>query len=201
MRALPYGERAVLIEVDSTAAALQLHRQVNATTGVLESVPAARTVLVIFDDDVTNAAAIHAVAAALLDNQPPVRDSGEPLILDVRYDGDDLEPTAAELRISVDELIARHASAEYVVGFCGFSPGFAYLTGLDPALRVPRLTTPRTSVPAGSVAIAGEFTGVYPRASPGGWRLLGTTDAIVWDITRAEPALLTPGTVVRFRST
>jgi KipI family sensor histidine kinase inhibitor len=198
---LPYGERAVLIEVDSTAEALHLHRHLNETADVLESVPAARTVLVVFDADATSAAAIHAAAAGLLDHPAPAEESGSPLTLDVRYDGDDLEPTAAELGISVEALIERHASAEYVVGFCGFSPGFAYLTGLDPALRVPRLASPRTSVPAGSVAIAGEFTGVYPRASPGGWRLLGTTDAIIWDINRAEPALLTPGTVVRFRRT
>jgi KipI family sensor histidine kinase inhibitor len=86
-----------------------------------------------------------------------------------------------------------------VVGFCGFAPGFAYLTGLDPALHLPRLATPRTAVPAGAVGIAGEFSGVYPRSSPGGWRLLGTTSAVVWDPQREPPALLVPGTRVRFR--
>ncbi len=93
-----------------------------------------------------------------------------------------------------------HSGAGYTVRFCGFAPGFAYLDGLDPRLHVPRRDDPRTSIPAGSVAIAGEFAGVYPRASPGGWRLLGRTDASLWDVDRDPPALLTPGTRVRFRA-
>jgi KipI family sensor histidine kinase inhibitor len=105
------------------------------------------------------------------------------------------------LGLGVDDLIRRHSAMRYRVAFCGFAPGFAYLSGLDPALHVPRLAEPRTAVPAGSVAIAGEFTAVYPRRSPGGWRLLGTSQAQLWQLDRDPPSLLTPGTAVRFVAT
>jgi len=199
MRVLPYGKRAVLIEVDDSATALQLHIDLRDEPGVIDCVPAARTVLVRYEER-TDLARLAARAAEVLAQEHTPMPVGEPVTLNVRYDGADLASTAEELGMGVDDLVERHTAAEYVVGFCGFSPGFAYLTGLDPRLHIPRLASPRTSVPAGSVAIAGEYTGVYPRRSPGGWRLLGTTDAIVWDVTRADPALLTPGTVVRFRA-
>ena len=111
----------------------------------------------------------------------------------------DLPAVAAETGLTHDEVIGRHARGRYVVAFCGFAPGFAYLTGLDPQLHVPRLSEPRTRVPAGAVGIADEFTGVYPRPSPGGWRLLGRTAATLWDVERKPPALLVPGARVRFR--
>ena len=199
MRVLPYGERAVLIEVDTSAAALHLHTGLGELSGVIETVPAARTVLVTFDER-TDRARLTAHAAEVLAREHTLAPVGEGVTLTVSYDGADLASTADELGISVDELVERHVAAEYVVGFCGFSPGFAYLTGLDPRLHVARLDTPRTSVPSGSVAIAGEYTGVYPRRSPGGWRLLGRTDAVIWDVTRPDPALLAPGTIVRFRA-
>ncbi len=108
-------------------------------------------------------------------------------------------PEIAQLTgLGVDEVIRRHQRAEYVVAFVGFAPGFGYLVGGDPALRVPRRSTPRTRVPAGSVALAGEFTGVYPREGPGGWQLIGRTEAVLWDLDRQPPALLAPGTRVRF---
>jgi KipI family sensor histidine kinase inhibitor len=116
----------------------------------------------------------------------------------VRYDGDDLHAVAAETGLAPHHVVEVHASVTYTVAFCGFAPGFAYLTGLDQRLHLPRLSTPRTRVPAGSVAIAAEYAGVYPRSSPGGWRLLGRTDADLFDPDRREPALLTPGTRVRF---
>lgn len=116
----------------------------------------------------------------------------------VVYDGADLESVAEAAGISVDEVVSRHAGRELVVGWLGFAPGFAYLIGLDPALHVPRLATPRTSVPAGSVAIAGPYSAVYPTASPGGWRLLGRTDARVWDVSAEPPTPFRPGTRVRF---
>ncbi len=99
--------------------------------------------------------------------------------------------------LAVDEVIDRHVIGEYSVAFCGFSPGFAYMTGLDPVLHLDRRDTPRTRVPAGSVAIAADYTSVYPSPSPGGWHLLGRTDAALWDTERPEPALLAPGTTVR----
>ena len=96
------------------------------------------------------------------------------------------------------EVVRRHAGREWTVAFCGFAPGFAYLTGGDPALRVPRRDTPRTAVPAGSVGLADGFSGAYPRRMPGGWQLIGRTDAVLWDLDRQPPALLPPGTRVRF---
>jgi KipI family sensor histidine kinase inhibitor len=116
----------------------------------------------------------------------------------VTYDGPDLAEVARLTGLPADEVVRRHAAAEYVVAFSGFAPGFGYLTGLPAELRVPRRDSPRTAVPAGSVAVAGEFTGVYPRRSPGGWQLLGRTDAVLWDPERDPPALLVPGTRVRF---
>jgi KipI family sensor histidine kinase inhibitor len=116
----------------------------------------------------------------------------------VTYDGEDLGEVAALTGLSEAEVVARHQGASYRVAFCGFSPGFAYLTGLPRELHVPRRETPRTVVPAGSVAVAGDYASVYPRASPGGWRLLGRTDVPLWDLDRDPPALLRPGTRVRF---
>jgi KipI family sensor histidine kinase inhibitor len=120
--------------------------------------------------------------------------------IDVRYDGADLAEVAERCGLSVSDVVELHSEAEYTVAFCGFMPGFAYLVGLPPALHLPRRETPRTRVPAGSVAIAAEFASVYPRQSPGGWHLLGTTDVELWHDDAEPPALLTPGTTVRFRS-
>jgi KipI family sensor histidine kinase inhibitor len=100
--------------------------------------------------------------------------------------------------LSVQEVIAAHTGAEWRVAFCGFAPGFAYLSWGDPRLAVPRRSQPRTSVPAGSVALAGEFSAIYPRSSPGGWQLIGHTDTVVFDISREPPALLQPDVTVRF---
>lgn len=112
--------------------------------------------------------------------------------------GPDLESAAAELGLPPAELVKRHAAGEYTVAMIGFAPGFPYLLGLDPALALPRLATPRTSVPAGSVGIGGTQTGIYPRESPGGWRLIGRTPLVLFDPLRDEPALLAPGDRVRF---
>ena len=112
--------------------------------------------------------------------------------------GEDLDATANELGIAPAELIARHAEATYTVAMIGFAPGFPYLSGLDPTLALSRLATPRTRVPAGSVAIGGAQTGIYPRESPGGWRLLGRTPLRLFDAQRDPPSLLAPGDHVRF---
>jgi KipI family sensor histidine kinase inhibitor len=191
---LPYGESGLLVETERP---LLLAAQAAGFAGVVEVVPAACTVLVRFDPRSTDARGLHdSLAEVVLDADAPA--TGERVDIEVRYDGADLAAVADHLGVSEDEVVARHGAAEYVVAFCGFSPGFAYLTGLDPSLHMPRLPEPRVSVPAGSVAIAGEFTGVYPRRSPGGWRLLGTTDADLWNAGRPVPALLSPGTCVRF---
>jgi KipI family sensor histidine kinase inhibitor len=166
--------------------------------GVVEAVAGARTVLVVFDRAVTSA---QRVSSALDSASVGVAEPGPELqFVEVRvvYDGPDLAEVAAEVGLSDGQVAELHVSGEYTVRFCGFSPGFAYLDGLDPRLYLPRRSSPRTAVPAGSVAVAGEFTGVYPRSSPGGWRLLGRTDAELWDVTRDPPALLVPGARVRF---
>jgi KipI family sensor histidine kinase inhibitor len=119
-------------------------------------------------------------------------------VVPVRYDGADLDDVAARTGLSRDDVIARHSAREYHVLALGFLPGWAYLGPLDPALKLPRRTTPRTRIPAGSVAIAGLQTGVYPRVSPGGWHLLGTTDVVLFDPERDRPSLFRPGDRVRF---
>ncbi len=194
MQIRPYGEAAVLVETNDP---LGLRAAIAGIDGVGELVPAACTLLVRFDTARTSAALLSAAVRAA-EIAPHQSAAGALIELAVRYDGADLESVAAEVGLGIDEVIARHCSAEYTVAFCGFSPGFAYLTGLDPRLHVTRLAPPRTTVPAGAVAIAGEYTGVYPRNSPGGWRILGSTDVSLWDLSRRAPALLTPGNRVRF---
>jgi len=122
----------------------------------------------------------------------------EPLEIEMVYDGQDLEIVATACGMSVEEVIHRHLSSEFVAAFCGFAPGFAYLSGLDPLLHLPRRETPRTRVPAGSVSIAAMYSAVYPSPSPGGWHLLGTTDATLWNVESDPPALIEPGRRVRF---
>lgn len=199
MRVLPAGPAAVLLELDGLDQVLALHAALRTAVpdGVVDLVPAARTVLVLFDPAVTTA---ERVVAGLPDPPGGVGPdpAGEVVTLPVHYDGPDLPEVARLTGLSEGEVVDRHRRAQYVVAFFGFAPGFAYLAGGDPALRVPRRDGPRTAVPPGSVAVADEFTGVYPRRMPGGWRLVGRTDAVLWDLDRDPPALLRPGTRVRF---
>jgi KipI family sensor histidine kinase inhibitor len=199
VKVLPYGDAALLVEPDDPATVLAFAATARGEPDVVEVVPAARTFLVRVEPHHLEPLRrrLLALASTVAAAPPP---TGPRMVLDVRYDGDDLADTAAELGLSTDELVRRHSDGEYVVAFCGFAPGFAYLTGLDVGLHVGRRAEPRTRVPAGSVGIAAEFTGVYPRPSPGGWRLLGRTDAELWNLARTPPALLVPGTRVRFRS-
>lgn len=189
------GDRALLLDVDDAPGVTRALRA-RPVPGVLDLVPGAATVLVTHAHD----ADVTALAEALAAVEPLPADpaTAATVRIDVVYDGADLDDVARLTRLSVDEVVARHQGAEYEVAFCGFAPGFAYLRGLDPALVVPRLTTPRTRVPAGSVAVADTWSAVYPRESPGGWRLVGRTDAVLWDLGRPAPALLAPGTRVRF---
>lgn len=199
MRLLPSGTTAFLVEVDDLFQVLALHAALagDPPAGVVDLVPAARTVLVVVDtattDVETAAAAVRRVRAS--PGRRPVRDAVE---LPVVYDGPDLDDVAALLRCSTSEVVRRHTSATWTVAFCGFAPGFGYLTCDSGGWDVARRETPRPAVPAGSVGLAGPFTGVYPRESPGGWRLIGRTDVPVFDLDRESPALLAPGTPVRF---
>jgi KipI family sensor histidine kinase inhibitor len=198
-RLLPYGPGGWLVEVgeDAVIGYAAAVREA-AHPAVVEVVPAARTVLV----RLTSAARADDVAEWLggLTPSEVVTDRATEVVVPVIYDGEDLEAVAAACRLSPDDVVARHTAATYVCAFCGFAPGFAYLTGLDAALHLPRRATPRTRVPAGAVAIAAEYSAVYPSASPGGWHLIGRTYVAMWDLARSQPAMVTPGTTVRFRA-
>ncbi|SFA74965.1 sensor histidine kinase inhibitor, KipI family [Amycolatopsis marina] len=201
MRWRRYGPDATLLDCDSLEQMSAVRAVVSAAgpEHVTELVPGARSLLIASRDGERGLAAIRAlVESADLAHPPTV--GGREVVLDVRYDGADLDLVAETAGIGVDEVVELHTGAEYRVAFTGFAPGFGYLTGLPEPLRQARLRTPRTSVPAGSVAIAGEFTGVYPRSSPGGWRLVGHTEAVLFDPRAERPALLAPGDTVRFRS-
>jgi KipI family sensor histidine kinase inhibitor len=196
VRVLPMGERAVLVaDLACDPAAWSVGLRSLALDGVVDVVPAAETVLVAC----ASSAALAHVRARLGGVVPAVLQPGSALVdIVVRYDGPDLADVAAATGLDVDTVIAAHIEPIYEVAFCGFAPGFGYLRGLDPRLHLPRRATPRVSVPAGSVAIAADYTAVYPRPSPGGWHLLGTTEAVLFDSGREQPALLAPGTFVRF---
>ncbi len=193
------SRRHLLVECADLAATMALHRSLEAADlpGVTELIPAARTVLLSFDPARTSAE-ILAEAVRGLGHTESVSDADREVTIDVRYDGDDLAEVADLLSVSTAEVIARHQAATWQVAFAGFAPGFGYLAGDDELFDVPRRSSPRTRVPVGSVALAGEFTGVYPRSSPGGWQLIGRTDAKLWDLDRRPPALFVPGTIVRF---
>lgn len=167
-------------------------------------VPAYASVGVFFDDSQVQADAVESwlrAALAPLPGGPGSATAARTVEVPVVYGGEagpDLESAAAELGLDPAKLAARHAAGEYTVAMIGFAPGFPYLLGLDPALALPRLATPRTTVPAGSVGIGGAQTGIYPRESPGGWRLIGRTPLTLFDPMCEPPALLAPGDRVRF---
>jgi KipI family sensor histidine kinase inhibitor len=164
---------------------------------VVELVPAARTVLVAVRPGSAGLAAVREVLAEP-GEEVATTESGRRVTIPVRYDGADLGLVARTAGIEPSEVIALHSGAEYVVAFLGFAPGFGYLTGLPEPLCQPRLDEARPAVPAGAVAVAGEYTAVYPRASPGGWRLIGRTELAMFDPEADPPAVLAPGDRVRF---
>lgn len=222
----PMGDRAVLLDLAAATAAggptvpatvargLRSEPGVPTGAGIVDVVPAASTVLVRFASgpgtrppapdmsDVLLARALGAVSAGQPHpaSAPTVEVSTDDLIVPVRYDGPDLAEVAELTGLTVDEVVAAHSGTVWTAAFVGFAPGFAYLTGGDPRLQVPRRTQSRPSIPAGSVALAGEWSAVYPRESPGGWQLVGTTDLTLWDATAEPPARIRPGQRVRFVS-
>lgn len=205
VRVVPYGDSALLIELDGLPEVLAVADALRESppAAAVDIVPAARTVLLTFEpgtDLATPRRAVLALSSAALTSPARSRSfptAGEVVEIDVVYDGPDLEEVGALTGLGAAGVVTAHTGTPWRVAFSGFVPGFAYLTGGDPRLHVPRRAEPRTSVPAGSVGLAGEFSGIYPRTSPGGWQLIGHTDAVIWDPERG--ALLRPGGSVRFR--
>ncbi len=200
MRFFPVGASALLVELDHPDAVLGLHAEIERRRAqgwgpsLTDVVPAARTILL---DGVAD---LDAVAGELSGWVIPaaVPPDGPIVEIPCSYAGADLATVAALWRVSEAEVARIHSGVAYRVAFCGFAPGFAYLSGLGEELAVPRRTSPRTAVPPGSVALASTYTGIYPRSSPGGWQLIGHTEAKIWDPDRQPPALLSPGTRVKF---
>lgn len=195
MREIRVGEHAVLVEVADAWAAADLARWARASgVNALDIVPASTTVLFDGVDRDELAAQIDAWRPS------PQSAQGELIRVPVVYDGPDLSRVAQMWSCSEDEVVSRHTATEFTALFGGFAPGFSYLGGLPEELRVARLDTPRPRVPAGSVAIADTMCAIYPGASPGGWLILGHTDLRLWDPAASPPALLVPGTQVRFHA-
>ena len=199
-----YGDRALLLECESTDEVLALTAALNEARipGVLDIVPASRTVLLELATPRDLTPTRQVLARLQVDPAgTAANDDGRiDVVIDVVYDGADLADVAELTGLDVPGVIQAHTETPWRCGFGGFAPGFAYLVGGDPRLAVPRRSEPRTKVPAGSVGLAGEFSGVYPRPSPGGWQLIGHTDAVLWDVDRPQPALLMPGMRVQFRA-
>lgn len=197
---MEYGEDALLVEVADVAAVMALRASLEQQPldGVEEIVPAARTVLLRLRPGADG----RRIAADVQARELTAYDApdGDVVEIPVTYDGADLDEVTRLTGLSTDDIVAAHTGAELTVAFCGFAPGFGYLVGLPEVLRVPRRNEPRTKVPRGAVGLAAEFTGAYPRESPGGWQLIGRTDVVLWDAERDPPALLRPGARVRFRS-
>ncbi|AOK24759.1 MULTISPECIES: 5-oxoprolinase subunit PxpB [Burkholderia] len=206
-RIYPLGDAALVCEVPPPAT-LDCQRRVwavaeaaRAWPHVIDVVPGMNNLTIVFD---VLAASAGTLSDALLDAWETAdveHAPGREIEIPVEYGGaagPDLQAVAAHAGLSADEVVARHAGAEYVVFFLGFQPGFAYLGGLDAALHMPRRAAPRLEVPAGSVGIGGAQTGIYPTTSPGGWQLIGRTAHVLFDPSRQPPTLLLPGDRVRF---
>ena len=202
LRVLDYGDHGLLLELDSTAEVLAWTAALREADllGVVDIVPASRTVLIKLEARRFQPGARQRLEKLLVSPDATTVAAGPvDVVIDVVYDGCDLAAVGRASGLGEAGVIAAHTGTPWRVAFSGFSPGFADLFGGDPRLDVPRRTEPRTRVPAGSVGLAGEFSGIYPRESPGGWQLIGRTDAVLWDIDRPNPALLIPGMSVRFR--
>ena len=195
MQVLPAGPDALLVELPLPADVPRLYADLRRDLTCADLVPGARTVLL---DGVADLDAARDYLARWVPADGSPEQVGPLVELPTTYDGADLDDVARLTGLTPAEVVAAHTGSRWQVAFGGFAPGFAYLVGGDPRLRVPRRDRPRPSVPAGAVGVAGEFSGVYPRSSPGGWQLVGTTDAVVWDVRRDPPALLRPGGTVQF---
>ncbi len=197
------GEAAILLACNERGVATQrrmwaLARGARAWPHVREAVAGDGNLTVAFERDAIDYEAVRDRLARAWANVHDDVESARTIEIPVCYDGEDLRAVASARGLSEDEVIALHAGGDYVVAFVGFLPGFAYLDGLDARLHVPRRAQPRMRVPAGSVAIAGAQSGVYPFDSPGGWHIIGRTELSMFDPDRVPAALLHPGDAVRF---
>jgi len=203
---LTCGEHAVLVEVGGLDGVLAFAHAVKGAvaagsvgfTEIVDVVPAAATVLIVVGDDAPIAPVRQALASLSVPASGELPLSDQVIEIPVSYDGPDLAEVARLTGLSIQDVVAAHTGSDWRVAFGGFAPGFAYLSWGDARLAVPRRPEPRTSVPAGSVALAGDFSAIYPRSSPGGWQLIGHTETVVFDVTREPPALLQPGAAVHF---
>lgn len=199
MKLRPCGDVGLLVELDDLGAVLGLYERVGEldVQGIQDLVPASRTLLIRVDPTVVDLATV-ARAIEGLEPGRGRRDGEVEVEVPVVYDGEDLARVGELTGLGVDGVIEAHTASRWTVAFTGFAPGFGYLVGGDERLRVPRRTAPRSAVPAGSVGLADDLSGIYPRRSPGGWQLIGRTDLPMWDADRDPPALLEPGAGVRF---
>lgn len=207
-RFLDYGDCGLLLQFERTAEVLAWTTALRALSaaelpGVVDIVPASHTVLVKLAAPDYRGSVRQRLAKLTVESDEiatVAHDAAVDVVIDVVYDGPDLAEVAERTGLSVAQVINAHTATPWRVGFGGSTPGFAYLIGGDPRLEVPRRADLRDAVPAGSVALAGRFSGIYPRQWPGGWQLIGRTDAVLWDLQRPDPALLTPGLTVQFRA-
>lgn len=202
---IPYGDRGLLVDFSKHSdplgqvLAYQAQLQQENLDAVVDLIPAAQTLLVVFDRDPSETILPEFNAADATNT------NGQSHTIAVTYDGADLAELADDLQISTHELITAHAETTWTAAFAGFAPGFLYLRPDQDSpharifAEIPRRSQPRTSIPAGSVGLAGGFSAVYPQSSPGGWQLIGKTDEQMWDLDRDQPALLHPGDTVRFQ--
>ena len=200
MNVLAYGDRALLLELGDTATVVAWTDAARRAQlpGVADLVPAAETLLVVAAENADVDAVRQRLEGLEVDESGETQQDGDTLRIPVTYDGPDLADVAELTGLSEREVVEAHTGSTWRVAFGGFAPGFGYLVGGDPRLEVPRRESSRTKVPAGAVGLAGTFSGVYPRESPGGWQLIGTTKEPMWDLDRDPPALLLPGAVVMF---
>ena len=202
LKVLDYGDHGLLLECDSTVEVLAWTAALREADllGVTDIVPASRTVMVKVDGARYLPGTRQRIEKLrVVPDDVIVTTDNADVVIEVVYDGEDLDEVGRITGLGAAGVVAAHTNTPWRVAFGGFVPGFAYLVGGDTRLNVPRRDEPRTRAPTGSVALAGEFSGVYPRQTPGGWQLIGRTDAVLWDIDRPDPALLISGMTVQFR--